>query len=279
MNELAEFAIRRILVALDASAHSLAALDEAADMAAAMEAELMGLFVEDINLIRIAGLPFVRQISYPSGAEEPMSSARIDRELKVRGELARKALAAAAERRHRPWSFRTVRGEVTGEILAAASQADLIFCGKTGWSPGRPLGSTALALVAGAPGAFLLVQQVVPQGDPILALYDGSSGSRQVLETALRLANTRQVGLVIFISAATLETGDRLQQQATQLVNHRLKQVRFHKVYGLDPRRFAQALRGEGGGLLVLAGDSSLAQESEIRQLLQLCRNPVLLIR
>lgn len=279
MNERTEFTIRRILVALDASAHSLAALHEAATMAAAMQAELLGLFVEDINLIRIAGLPFARQISYPSGAEEPMSSGRLDRELKVRGELARKALAAAAERRHTPWSFRTVRGEVTGEILSAASQADLIFCGKTGWSPGRLLGSTALALVAGAPGAFLLVQQEAPEGDPIVALYDASSSCRHVLETAFRLASIRQVGLVIFISADTLETGDRLQQQATQLLNHRLKQVRFHRVYGLDPRSIAQALRAEGGGLLVLAGDSWLAQESGIRQFLQLCRNPVMLIR
>ena len=55
-----KFAIRRILIALDASTHSLAALDAAAEMAANMQAELIGLFVEDENLLHLsykAGIP------------------------------------------------------------------------------------------------------------------------------------------------------------------------------------------------------------------------------
>jgi nucleotide-binding universal stress UspA family protein len=44
--------IRRILVALDASPHSFAALEAAAHLAAHLEAELFGLYVEDENLLR-----------------------------------------------------------------------------------------------------------------------------------------------------------------------------------------------------------------------------------
>ena len=276
MNDIAEFMVRRILVALDASALSLAALEEAAAFAAAMEAELTGLFVEDINLVRSAGLPFARQVSYPSGAEERLSSERIDRELKARAELARKALAAAAERRHTPWSFRTVRGQVTGEILAAASQADILLIGKSGWSPARSVGSTALALIAAAPGAFLLVQQEIPQAGPIVAFYDGS---RRALEAAIRLAIARQVGLVVLISAATPDVYDTLQEEAKQIIGGRLKEVRLRRVDAAGPRDFAQVLRTEGGGLLVLPGGSLLAQEPGILRLLELIRNPVLIIR
>jgi nucleotide-binding universal stress UspA family protein len=172
-----------------------------------------------------------------------------------------------------------VRGQVTGEILAAASQADLIFFGKAGWSPAQRLGSTALALIARVPGTFVLVQQEVPQGAPILTLYDGSSGCRRALETALRLANARQVGLVVFISSDTLEAGERLQQQAMQGIGNRLPGARFVRLHDQNARRLAQVLRAEGGGLLVLAGDSPLAQQTAIRQLLELTRNPVLLIR
>ncbi len=42
--------IRRILVALDASPHSQAALEAASDLADALKAELVGIFVEDVNL-------------------------------------------------------------------------------------------------------------------------------------------------------------------------------------------------------------------------------------
>ncbi|MBK7177644.1 MAG: universal stress protein [Chloroflexi bacterium] len=57
--------IQRILVALDASPHSLAALEAAIDLAERLDAELQGLFVEDINLLRLAQLPFARELRYP----------------------------------------------------------------------------------------------------------------------------------------------------------------------------------------------------------------------
>ena len=45
-------AIRRILVALDTSPHSQAAMEAAIELAARFEAELAGMFVEDVNLLR-----------------------------------------------------------------------------------------------------------------------------------------------------------------------------------------------------------------------------------
>jgi len=47
--------IRRILVALDASRYSLAALEAAIELAAGLEAELQGIFVEDVSELRAAG--------------------------------------------------------------------------------------------------------------------------------------------------------------------------------------------------------------------------------
>jgi len=49
--------IRRVLVAMDASPHSRAALEAAIELASHFEAELRGLFVEDINMLRAVGLP------------------------------------------------------------------------------------------------------------------------------------------------------------------------------------------------------------------------------
>lgn len=279
MNDIAEFVIRRILVALDASTHSLAALEEAAALASAMQAELLGLFVEDINLVRIAGLPFARQVSYPSGAEERMTSERIDRELKAQAELARKALVAAAGRKHTRWSFRTVRGQVTGEILAAASQTDLVLLGKSGWSPARPVGSTALALIAASPGAFLLVPQEAPRTGPIAVLFEGSSDSRRALEAAIRLAVAHQAGLLVLVSGATPEACDTVRQSARQIIGRRVNEFRVRRVQAAASRDFAQVLRTEHSRLLVLPGDSALAQEAGIRSLLELTRSPLLLIR
>ncbi|MFW5810637.1 MAG: universal stress protein, partial [Thermodesulfobacteriota bacterium] len=58
--------IRRILVALDASPASLEGLKTAAELAERLNAELYGLFVEDIDLLRAVELPFVTEIGYLS---------------------------------------------------------------------------------------------------------------------------------------------------------------------------------------------------------------------
>lgn len=280
MNDIAEFVIRRILVALDASTHSLAALEEAAALAAALQAELLGLFVEDINLVRSAGLPFTRQVSYPSGEEERLSSERIDRELKARAELLRKALAAAAGRSHTRWSFRIVRGQVTGEILAAASQMDLVLLGKSGWSPARRVGTTALSLIAASPGAFLLVPQEAPQAGPIAVLYEGSDGgSRRALEASIRLAIAHQAELLVLISCTTVEACNAFEKDVHKILAGRVKKVRIRRLYARVARDLDQALRMEGARLLVLPGASGLAHESELRSLLEITHSPLLLIR
>ena len=85
--------IRRILVALDASHHSLAALDAAAELAASLEAELQGLFVEDANLLRLAGLPVARVVRYPFATPARPDPVRMERELRVQAAQARQALA------------------------------------------------------------------------------------------------------------------------------------------------------------------------------------------
>ena len=54
--------LRRIVVGLDAGPRDRAALEAAAQLAARMQAELVGLFVEDIDLLHLAGLPFAREV-------------------------------------------------------------------------------------------------------------------------------------------------------------------------------------------------------------------------
>ena len=66
--------IRRILVGLDASPRSLSALEVACDLAARFRAELEGLFVEDIDLLRACELPFTREIRFFSGARHRLDT-------------------------------------------------------------------------------------------------------------------------------------------------------------------------------------------------------------
>ena len=59
---VAEHKVERIVVAFDASQQSQALLRAAVQMAAQLEAELQGIFVEDANLLRLCSLPFSQDV-------------------------------------------------------------------------------------------------------------------------------------------------------------------------------------------------------------------------
>ncbi|HHP7234546.1 MAG TPA: universal stress protein, partial [Desulfobacterales bacterium] len=75
--------IERILVALDASPASVSALQTAVELAARLGARLVGLFVEDMNLLRVTQLPFAREISLFSPWFRRLESGELERQLRV----------------------------------------------------------------------------------------------------------------------------------------------------------------------------------------------------
>jgi nucleotide-binding universal stress UspA family protein len=276
-----ELVIRRILVALDASTHSLAALEAAATLAATLEAELLGLFVEDINLLQLAGLPFAQEVSFSSATRRPLSSLSMEQDLRAQATRAQRALASAAERMRVRWSFRVVRGQVTGEVLAAALEADLLILGKIS----RPLtrrirlGSTARAVIAQSPRSVLILQQGACIGQPVLVVYDGSTTARKTLAAAARLVQRMNDRLIVLIPSDRQHTAQLLEEQATEWLQKRGLQARYRRLENRDLSTLVQAVQTEGGGMLVVDGESALLQGEGIQELLGKIDCPILLVR
>lgn len=274
-----ELMIRRILVALDASRHSLAALEAAVELAASLEAELQGLFVEDVNLLRLAGLPVAREVLYPFVAAARLDRARMERELRAQAAQARRALAAACERRQIKWSFRVVRGEVAPEVLTAALEADLLSLGKAS----RPLtrrvrlGSTAQAAAAQAPRSVLLLQRDVGVRPPVVVTYDRSPTARQALMMAAHLVQKIGGYLTILILADALDRAQQLQAQAANWLGGQRLLVRYRQLVGAGVATLIHEVRAEGSGVLVLS--VAILHPEALQRLLVEVDCPVLLVR
>ncbi|MBS7648849.1 universal stress protein [Candidatus Bathyarchaeota archaeon] len=274
-------AIRRILVALDASSHSLAALEAAAELAARMEAELLGLFVEDINILQLAELPFAQGVSYPFTVGQQLDKSKMERALKVKAEQARRALATTAKQLHVRWSFRTVRGYITSEVLEAALEADLLTLGKSSRQLARrvELGSTAREAIARAPRPVLLVQHGVSIKQPVLVVYDGSESAKQALATGADMAQAYGDGLVVLILAEISDVAQRLENEVTAWLQGRKLQVGYRWLDKLDAQSLIQTIQTERGGILILGSESSDLSLETIQEILEKINCPVLLIR
>ncbi len=280
-DEEREPVFQRIVVALDASPHSLAALEAAVALAADLQAELLGLFVEDADLLRLAGLSFAQELGLYSATPRPLDEPRLERELRARACRAEQALAALADRAQVRWSFRVVRGTISAELLAAAAEADLISLGRTGWSLAgrRRVGSTARTILSQASRPALVVRQGAHLELPLMVVYDGSALAGKALTTAARLSQGKEGELLVLVAADDPAETGRLQAQAAGWLQARDVPVRFRQLTEATVSTLVQALKTEGCGTLVLPAETTLLRDEALTTLVEDLDFPMLLIR
>ena len=146
-----EGGIRRILVSVDATSQSLTALRVAASLATRLDTEVIGIFVEDINLLRLAELPFIQEVGYFSARSYPMSSQGIERQLRSSNRWLQQVFQMLSSNTNIRWSLRTIRGSIAAELLDSVLDTDLLILGRTGLPGMRQVGPIVRSLINRAP--------------------------------------------------------------------------------------------------------------------------------
>ena len=251
--------LRRFLVAVDASPASLALLESAATLAAGMDAELSGIFVEDINLLRLAGLPFARELAWSSATEVQLDYQRMERVLRGRGAHARRAVISVTTQLKLHGSLQIVRGQIVAELLRAAQGMDLLILGKGGGA--MRLGDVARGLAAEAPCRVLLLPEKTCLAGPVLVAYTGQPRDERMLIAAAQFARLDRHGLLVVIPCSSMAEYNRLHDQARQLLGSGSLLVGYQALGAVDMRSYQRLVREEGIGLAVLAGGTEDAAD------------------
>jgi nucleotide-binding universal stress UspA family protein len=271
----------RILIALDASSGSLAALEAAAFLAARLDAELLGLFVEDEELLALAALPFAAEVEVHSAVSRPLTSAGMEQRLRAQASRAAEALARAAGRHRLRWEFRVVRGAVTREVLAAVGDADFVALGGIGSRAARSgrLGETALEMILRGERPVLLLAPGGTLCEPIAVVYRDDAAAGQALDIAARLARRDGGSVRVFLVADDAGAAAGLEAEARGRLAAFGVEGQFQALPSGNAAALPQALRRERIGTAVLTGASG-AFGSELARMLaeaQICA--VILVR
>ena len=91
-----------------------------AHLAQQMQAELLGLFIEDVELLRFAALPFAAEVGFPSAARRTVDLAAVERALQGQAAALRQTLAASLG--SQTWSFRVARATPADAVAAALAE-------------------------------------------------------------------------------------------------------------------------------------------------------------
>lgn len=272
--------IRRILVALDASAHSFGALEAAVQLAAEMRAEVIGLFVEDSNLLRMADLPMTREVGSYTAVPRDVDLGSLECELRALRSAAERALAQAAEHARVPSTFRVVRGTVSVEVLRVAEEVDLVSVGLLGWaSAGRTgVGSTARRLLGRSTGLVLLARRALELGAPVYCVYDGSPAATSALALGARLAEAMDGGMVVLTPEDESDGADALASAAADMLLTRTAGADYRSFASSEPGEIAAAARSGRAGILLLPAAAPWLPPEALHDIVREVSCPVLMV-
>lgn len=276
MREPTARVVRRIVVGIDASSASVEALTAAARLAASRRAELIGIYVEDDRLIRVAALPVAREVCVASGSGRALGASEMARALRIVAARARRAVEAAAARAQVPWRFEVARGGVAQELLRAAHEAELVVLGRASRAAGRlHVGTTAHAVLHGSARPVLLLRRPLGAGGAVIVSLPAAGESDAALRAAVGWARALEGRLVVVAS------GDRDADQIEQALAAAGHTGRVYRreadVAGVEA--LIDAVRAERASLLVLDMTRNERDQSELQNLLRRTDVSLLFVR
>jgi hypothetical protein len=269
--------IERIVVPLDAASETATAIDTAVRLAARWQVPVHGVFVEDEELIGLAGLPFACQVTLGAGLE-PLTRDQVEDHFRAAAERARRELAAAAERHDVKSSFKVVRGPLTADTLAG--EHDLVVAGATT----RPIGahfrlsSRGWSWMEAAARPFLLAKRAWETGGSVLTLLRGRGPqSAQTLGIAAQIAGFHSRALTV-AGAFDLAAPEDFSAWVSRLLEGYSLNLQTEPE-ALEPAALPQRILDLDCRLLVLeAGDQDGSTE-DLRELVEQLTCDVLIIR
>ncbi len=258
--ENAALRARRIMVALDTSARGQAALEAAIRLALNTSAELQGMFVEDEDLVRLAALPFAREVDFASASTHQLRAASMERALRAAAEEAQQAFARTLRQFNLRWTFRVLRGRIAEASLAAAGDVDLLVIGQQGRS---------LRVIA----RDSLPQRPLEE-NRIVAVFDGSPSAYRSLELASSLDPSNAPPLSVLVLA---DDCDDAAQQCMSWLQQRNVAAEVNRIDNPSADAILEFVRQWPPKMLLINRDSKFISQTQIYRLVDESDCPLIL--
>lgn len=284
--EDSSFRFGRILMALDATSEVPWAVDVIAALAARLDADLRGLFVEDEDLLKLAEHRDLSAFSLVKATREPLDSGVVTRALRLQVQSSRRAIEEAARRHRVASTFEVRRGRVAEVVMESAAGTDLVVVGWTSGGvptrPGNPWtrpGAVARAVAAGAARSVLLLRKGGRLDGPILVAYDGSAGSGHALEAAALLSGQGMGVLEVVLIESNLDRCSLWRTEIASWLASRRVRTEFLHLASPDVARLTRAAHRHHAAILVAGADLLFVEGETDSGLLEQVDCSLLLVR
>lgn len=272
---------RRIVIGLRPMSDIDPSLAAATVLAAAIKAEVVGLYVQEDAMIDLAALPFARALEPGTARPERLTSDAMAKAIKQGAITCRRVLSAHAEKASVSWSFNVAHGELPVTIRSTVARSDfLVLSGdRVGFSPRR-----LIEEIRSAPrdiGGILVAvpPRTTPSSGPVVAIDDGDASGRETVLLASRIAGISGAPLNLLVIAATDEEVDRIVRRANSLISSG-QSITAHRIAPGTPQAITAALSQLQPSFIVADKEGEpFDNDDTARALFRAARAPVVLLR
>ena len=232
---------RRVLVGMGGCDIPDRMMRVAGELAAAMNAELYGLFVEEEYLLDLSGLPFAKTVGTSGQAPRALTEQLMTDALRRQANLFRRSLSDIAKKANLGWTFGRARGSAAAELLSAARKQDFVVLQATSTIfTVKDMIIAGRTVAAEATGIVICGQRRQPASGPVVAIDDGDETGLQTLRIAKRIATTSDAPISLLVIARSDDEASRIEARAVEMLKD-VKQLKFHRLtsWGADELKLA----------------------------------------
>lgn len=214
---------RHLVVYLSGVERAPALLTIGAQLAAAGQGRLRGLFVKRLPLVEYSFLPPAPELSGPPPG---VYDAELWAELEQQQEQTAQALLELFDRQAGParLGLEVAVGLVVEELLRAGRSADLLVLGREELlGAGLKVSDTGAVLLKQSWAPVWVAAPAVPVKGPVLVAYDGSLAANRVLRQVAAWAEGTQAPVTLACFGEAEETANLLAEAQQYLLPYELK--------------------------------------------------------
>jgi hypothetical protein len=276
---------RRILLALDTASLDPAAVERVTALAARLRGELTALYVEDIDLVRLAEHASIDALSTLTAGPQGLASGNLRETLRLQAARVRRELERMAEQRRIKCAFQVCQGRLVVEVLRAAGDDDLVVIGGPAGRSAPPWAGSSLAVMVAQALAqararsVLLLRPDTPAGGRVLIAFDGSERTWHGLSIGTQIAELDKAAVEVVLLAGRIDEAERFATDINEALAESDLDVSFLHAPKATLSTLVKIALQRRSGLLVLDADRALAGEEPGLRLLQRAACSVLLVR
>ncbi len=271
----------RIVVGFKSASNADSATAAAAVLASVIEAEIVGLLVQEEIMLGLAEFPFARVLDFDSPKPREVSRQLMQEAFARTAAVCKQALSKHAGKAHLNWSFRAQQGDFDATVEAAVGLGDYVVLPFETHGMGMHSLLHALRMVPAGVGGVVVaaLHRQRRSTGPIVAIDDGDETGSRTVALAVRLAALEGRPLHLFVIAAADADADRIKTRAATLVDNK-QAMTTHRFVPGSPKSVAAGLAHLSPFFVVGDLDGEPIRDDKIAaSLFRAAQAPVLLLR